>query len=91
MSSRPSSFAGLILFILNLPGGHQVSGKVEMEIGVDEEGNVTKVDVLNGHPLLTEAAVNAVKQWKYSPTLLNGEPVPINARAVVVFKLTIRV
>jgi TonB family protein len=55
----------------------RVQGRVVLVITVDEEGNVSEIKVTNGHPLLYEAAVMAVRQWKYSPTLLNGEPVPV--------------
>lgn len=65
----------------------RVSGAVILQVNVDEEGDVYDVKVLNGHPLLQEAAVNAVRQWKYSPTLLNGEPVPVVAMVTVVFSL----
>jgi Ca-activated chloride channel family protein len=63
----------------------RVSGIVMVEISVDENGNVAQARVIRGHPLLDEAAVNAVKQWKYSPTLLNGVPIPVVATATVVF------
>jgi len=43
--------------------------------------------VSRGHPLLDDAAVAAVKQWKYSPTLLNGKPVPVMATVSVKFDL----
>jgi protein TonB len=65
----------------------RVSGKVTLVVTVDEEGNVTECSVTSGHPLLNDAALNAVKQWKYSPTLLNGEPVPVIANVTVIFKL----
>jgi len=65
----------------------RVSGSVILEVNVDEEGNVYEVKVLSGHTLLQEAAVRAVRQWKYSPTLLNGEPVPVVAMITVVFNL----
>jgi protein TonB len=42
---------------------------------------------MHGHPLLDEEAVRAVRQWKYSPTLLNGEPVPVIATVRVIFSL----
>jgi protein TonB len=65
----------------------RVSGTVILQVRIDEEGNVEAVDVLSGHPLLVEAAVTAVRQWKYSPTLLNGEPVPVIGTVKVVFNL----
>jgi len=48
----------------------RVSGTVILQVTVDEEGNVSEVKVLRGHPLLDDEAVRAVRQWKYSPTLL---------------------
>jgi protein TonB len=65
----------------------RVSGIVVLEVTVDEEGTVTEVRVLRGHPLLDEAAAAAVRQWRYSPTLLSGEPVPVVATVTVVFNL----
>jgi len=43
--------------------------------------------VLKGHPLLNDAAVQAVRQWKYSPTILNGEPMQVIAVVTVVFRI----
>ena len=65
----------------------RVTGRVILIVTVDEEGNVTDIRVSSGHPLLNEAAISAVKQWKYSPTLLNGEPVPVTATVTVFFNL----
>jgi protein TonB len=65
----------------------RVSGVVILQVTVDEEGSVSEVRVLRGHPLLDDEAVRAVKQWKYSPTLLNGEPVPVIATVTVIFNL----
>ncbi len=65
----------------------RVQGKVVLVVTVDEEGNVADIKITSGHPLLDEAAINAVKQWKYSPTLLNGEPVPVIATVTVIFNL----
>ena len=64
-----------------------LSGTVVLEAVIDEEGNVSEVKILSGHPFLTEAAVQAVKQWKYSPTVLNGEPVPVMATVTVIFQI----
>jgi protein TonB len=66
----------------------RVEATVILEVNVDEEGNVINVRVLRSHPLLEQAAIDAVKQWKYSPTLLNGEPVPVVATVTVEFKLS---
>jgi protein TonB len=65
----------------------RVSGVVILEVTVNEEGTVADVRVLRGHPLLDEEAVRAVRQWRYSPTLLSGEPVPVIATVTVVFNL----
>jgi len=64
-----------------------VTGTVVLEALIDEEGIVSTVKVLSGHVLLVDAAVQAVKLWKYSPTVLNGEPVPVIATITVVFRL----
>jgi TonB family protein len=64
-----------------------VQGLVILTITVDEEGNVTNAVVSKGHPFLNDAAVTAVKQWKYSPTFLNGKPVPVMATVTVKFDL----
>jgi periplasmic protein TonB len=63
----------------------RVSFTVILVIVIDEEGNVSDIKIQQGHPLLNDAAVSAVKQWKYTPTVLNGEPVPITGTVNVVF------
>jgi TonB family protein len=65
----------------------RVQGKVVLRIAVNEEGSVTQAEVLQGHPLLNESALAAVRQWRYSPTLLNGVPVPVLATVTVIFNL----
>ena len=65
----------------------RISGNVVLAIKVDEQGFVSDVRVISGHPLLTGAAVDAVKQWQYSPMLLNGQPVPVMATVTIVFAL----
>ena len=61
----------------------RVQGKVTLRIAVTEEGSVSDVSVIEGHPLLDDAAINAVRQWKYSPTFLNGKPVSVMATVTV--------
>jgi len=63
------------------------SGIVTLEAIIDEEGNVTKLNVINGHPLLVEAARTAVLKWKYSPTILNGEAVSVCAMVKIAFRI----
>ncbi len=52
-------------------------GMVVLECTIDPTGHVTDVRVITGHPLLNEAATNAVRQWRYTPTRLNGVPVAV--------------
>lgn len=66
----------------------RVQGVVLLHIVVDEGGNVSEADVLSGHPLLDDAAVAAVKQWKYSPTILNGSPIQVSTTVNVIFTLS---
>ncbi len=65
----------------------RVQGRVVLIVIVDEEGNVADIRISSGHPLLDEAAISAVRQWKYSPAVLNGEPVPVTATVTVIFNL----
>ncbi|HXV63075.1 MAG TPA: energy transducer TonB, partial [Vicinamibacteria bacterium] len=66
----------------------RVEGIVILEAIIDPAGNVTHVRVLRSRPLLDESAIDAVKQWKYEPTLLNGVPVPIVMTVTVTFQLS---
>jgi TonB family protein len=54
-----------------------VSGTVRVQVIIDEEGNVSVAHAIDGHPLLQAAAVAAAQQAKFSPTLLEGEPVKV--------------
>ncbi|MBN1566340.1 MAG: M56 family metallopeptidase [Acidobacteria bacterium] len=65
----------------------RVQGAVILTVWINEEGLVYETEVRSGHPLLQQAAVDAVRKWHYSPTLLNGEPVPVIATVTVVFRL----
>lgn len=64
-----------------------VSGTVILEILVDETGCVRDITLLKGPHLLVNAAKEAVSQWLYSPTVLNGEPVAVKALVTVIFTL----
>jgi len=66
----------------------RVQGVVILECTLSPQGKVTEVKVLRGIPLLDQAAIDAVKQWVYTPTLLNGVPVPVIMTVTVNFKLS---
>jgi len=66
----------------------RVQGVVILECTISPQGKVTDVKVLRGIPLLDAAAIEAVKQWVYSPTLLNGVPVPVIMTVTVNFRLS---
>jgi TonB family protein len=55
---------------------------------IDKDGNIEKLDLVSGHPMLAPAALQAVKQWKYKPYLLNGEPVKVQTEIIVNFALS---
>jgi protein TonB len=62
-------------------------GTVILEAVIDETGAVARVRVLKSEPLLDEAAITAVKRWRYTPTLLNNSPIPILMTITVRFTL----
>ena len=65
----------------------RIQGEVVLEAVISREGDVTNLRVVSGHPLLVEAALTAARQWKYKPTLLNGQPVEVVSQVTVPFKL----
>lgn len=65
----------------------RISALVILEAEVDVRGHVKSVKVLRGHPLFDDSAVQAVKQWRYQPLLLNGEPTGFILTVTVNFNL----
>jgi protein TonB len=65
----------------------QKQGSVELMATINKDGAVTGVRVLSGDLMLAKSALEAVKQWKYRPYLLNGEPVEIETQITVNFRL----
>jgi protein TonB len=65
----------------------RISGTVKLHAIIGKDGAVTQLQVLSGHPLLVQSALDAVKQWRYQPTLLNGEPVEVDTEIDVIFSL----
>ena len=64
-----------------------MSGVVELAGVLGVDGRIHELRVLRGHPLLVNAAMEAVRQWVYEPTLLNGQPVEVSAPIIVNFIL----
>jgi protein TonB len=65
----------------------RTQGDVEFEAIIGKDGGIEQLKVVRGHPLLVKAAFDAVRQWRYQPTLLNGEPVEVLTEITVTFKL----
>jgi TonB family protein len=64
----------------------RLGGTVTLTASIAEDGTVREIKVLSGQPLLAEAAVAAVRQWRYSPCLLNGKPVSVEKPITIIFK-----
>jgi TonB family protein len=65
----------------------KVQGAVELSIVIDASGNVSRAQVVRSIPQLDSAAIDAVKKWKYSPTIVNGVAVPVTMVVQVAFAL----
>jgi protein TonB len=63
----------------------RIQGMVIIEAIIDEKGNVIEMHAISGHPLLIPAAMKAVSQRKYEPTILDGEATPVNLRVEITF------
>lgn len=65
----------------------RIQGNVVLHAIIDKDGRVGQLEVVSGHPLLVQAALDAVKQWRYQPTQLNGDPVEVDTTITVSFVL----
>jgi TonB family protein len=65
----------------------RISGVVRLNAVIGKDGTVQKLTLVSGHPLLVQPAMDAVKQWVYAPTLLNGQPVEVATQVEVNFSL----
>jgi len=66
-----------------------LQGKVKVRLVISKTGTVVSVNVLSGHPLLVQAAIDAVKQWQYKPFVVDGQPVAASTEVEVPFSLGI--
>src|SRR5258708_34836813 len=66
----------------------RIQGQVVLQAEINKEGAIPNLQLISGHPMLAPAAIAAVKQWRYKPYLLNGEPVAVDTQVVVNFTLS---
>ena len=66
----------------------RIQGQVVLQAEISKEGSIQNLQLISGHPMLAPAAIEAVKQWRYKPYLLNGEPVAVDTQVVVNFTLS---
>lgn len=66
----------------------RIQGTVRLQAIIARDGTVKELEVVSGHPLLVQSAQDAVRQWRYQPTLLNGEAVEVSTTIDVIFTLS---
>ncbi|MGH9675820.1 MAG: energy transducer TonB [Candidatus Acidiferrum sp.] len=62
-----------------------LQGTVRLHVIISKQGKVQQLEVVSGDPILAESASEAVRQWEYRPTLLNGQPVEVDTTVDVIF------
>src|SRR6266478_5016276 len=65
----------------------RIQGQVLLQAEISKDGTIQNLRLISGHPMLTSAAIEAVKQWRYKPYILNGEPVEVETQITVNFTL----
>jgi protein TonB len=66
----------------------RIQGQVVLTAVIDKNGEIQNLMLVSGHPMLVPVAIDAVKQWRYRPFLLNGEPVEVETTITVNFQLS---
>ena len=66
----------------------RIQGQVVLHAQISKDGVIEGLTLVSGHPMLAPAAIDAVKQWRYKPYLLNGEPVEVDTEVMVNFTLS---
>ena len=64
-----------------------IQGEVQVDAILDEQGNVIDMKIVSGPPLLYQAALDALKKWKYEPTYLNDQPIAVEMIVKISFQL----
>jgi len=65
----------------------RIQGTVVLQAMISKQGAIENLRLLSGHPMLAPAAIEAVRQWRYRPYILNGEPVEVDTQITVNFSL----
>ena len=65
----------------------RLSGTVELQARIGTDGTVQQLEVVSGNPILARAAIEAVQQWRYQPTQLDGQPVEVETHITVTFTM----
>jgi len=65
----------------------RIQGNVVLKAIIDRDGNIQDLQLMSGHPMLVPSAIHAVRQWRYRPYLLNGQPVEVETTITVIFAL----
>ncbi|HVO61074.1 MAG TPA: TonB family protein [Terriglobales bacterium] len=66
----------------------RIQGQVLLQAEISKDGTIQNLRLISGHPMLAPAAIEAVKQWRYKPYYLNGEPVEVETQITVIFSLS---
>lgn len=66
----------------------RIQGNVVLAAEISKDGTIQNLHLISGHPMLAPAAIEAVKQWRYKPYILNGEPVEVETQVTVIFSLS---
>jgi periplasmic protein TonB len=66
----------------------RIQGTVLLRATISKDGTIENLQLLSGHPMLAQAAIEAVRQWRYRPYYLNGDPVEVETQVTVKFMLS---
>jgi protein TonB len=70
-----------------IPKAARIQGTVVLQATISKAGTIENLRVISGPPMLQQAAIDAVRSWRYRPYLLNGEPVEVETTVNIVFQL----
>jgi TonB family protein len=65
----------------------RLEGRVELHAVIAKDGTIQALEAISGHPLLIQSAMEAVREWRYRPTIFNGQPVEVDTRITVIYSL----